>query len=762
MKLLRIITCVCLLFMAVYSHAQSTLNGIVENEKGIKMEYATVRLLTQDSIFVAGTITDTEGNYQLKINKGKYVLIVSMIGYKTQLMPIAIASENTSVPLIKLQNESVMLDAVVVKGSSIVRKEDHLLIHPDEKQTKYASTGYDLLNNLMIPGIDVDRKVGKVKTFGGDVTLYIDGRKVDYREIQSLRPKDVERIEYYDVPTGKYANDVAAINYITRKYKAGGYISLDGNQTIGYLAGIYNAVAKLAHGNTSYTLFGGYGMKEYDGINTEGEEIFHFAEQDIRRSTSTLDGNVKTNSQYAQLNVENRNDKRTLVGKLSFVRDDKPENYNRNRLEYEGANRMILESEKQERQRGLKPSLNLYGHFNLKHDQFIEATFTGTYTNNDYNYSYQENNYKTLTQTDEDLYALFGNINYGIKLKHQNSLSGQLFHFHNISMSDYSGNNNIWQHLWTGETIFFVEYSHQIGKNFTLKAAPGFSNLQYKLHGAERIKQFSPRLRARLIYRLANNQQLQLTGNIGNTFPSIGTMNNTTQFVDSLMIKRGNPALTPAKLYATGLIYGLQTGRFNLQSMVNYSRGKGVTASLFYEENQKLVESYSCNNNADIWNAYLSLSYKVTNDLRLKLDGSWMNLKCRGDLHENFNSFSAKAQVDYYLKDFAFSLYGKSKEKQMNTDLVKITMPARYGLSISYNHKDLHAEVGTENPFTRKNEQVYERTQNVYHYQNNQTSQTFQQTAYVKLAYTFDFGKKTNRSYNNVDRSINSAILKAR
>ena len=82
MKLLRIITCVCLLFMAVYSHAQSTLNGIVENEKGIKMEYATVRLLTQDSIFVAGTITDTEGNYQLKINKGKYVLIVSMIGYR--------------------------------------------------------------------------------------------------------------------------------------------------------------------------------------------------------------------------------------------------------------------------------------------------------------------------------------------------------------------------------------------------------------------------------------------------------------------------------------------------------------------------------------------------------------------------------------------------------------------------------------------------------------------------------------------------------
>ena len=36
------------------------------------------------------------------------------------------------------------------------------------------------------------------------------------------------------------------------------------------------------------------------------------------------------------------------------------------------------------------------------------------------------------------------------------------------------------------------------------------------------------------------------------------------------------------------------------------------------------------------------------------------------------------------------------------------------------------------------------------------------QTVYVKLAYTFDFGKKTSRDSNDVDRGINSAILKVR
>ena len=746
---------------AFSANAQCELSGKVIDDKKESLPYVPVRLLEKDSTFIVGVTTDSLGCFTFpKIDKGMYILGLSYIGYTPKNFPVHVNKEYEDIGIITLPTQGVQLGEVVVKGSSFTRLKDKVLILPDKQQVKSASTGYDLLSNLMIPGIDVDRKAGEVKTFGGDVSLYIDGRKVDYREIQSLRPKDIERIEYYDVPTGKYANDVAAINYITRKYKAGGYISLDGSQAIGYLDGNYNAVAKIAHGNTNYTLFCGYGMKKYDGINTNGEELFHFAEQDIRRLTSSLGGNVKTNNQYVQFNVENRNDKRTLVGKLSFVRDDEPVNYNRNRLEYEGTNPMIQESEKQEKQKGVKSHLNLYGYFNLKHNQFIEATFTGTYTNNDYLYSYHENNYKIFTRTDEDLYALFGNINYGVKFKHRNSLTGQLYHFQNISMSDYSGSNNIRQHLWTGETIFFVEYSHQIGKKFTLKASSGFSNLQYKLHGAERIKQVSPRLRARLIYRLADNQQLQLTGNIGNTFPSISSMNNTTQFVDSLMIKRGNPTLTPAKLYATGLIYGLQTGRFNLQSMVNYFRGKGLTTSLYYEENQKLVQSYSCNNNANIWNANLSLSCKITKDFRLKLDGSWMNMNFRGDLHENFNSLSARAQVDYYLKDFAFSVYGKSKEKQMNMDLVEITMPVRYGLSISYNHKGLYAEVGTESPFTSKNEQVYERIQDVYHYKNNLTSQTFQQTAYIKLAYTFDFGKKTNRSRNDVDRNINSAIMK--
>ena len=113
---------------------------------------------------------------------------------------------------------------------SYVRDEDKLLIYPDMQQVKYSLTGYDLLYRLMIPGVDVDRMGGKVTSLGKEASPYIDGQPVGFREAQSLQPRDVEKVEYHDMPERKYADDFVAINFITKKkYTAGGYVSLDGS-----------------------------------------------------------------------------------------------------------------------------------------------------------------------------------------------------------------------------------------------------------------------------------------------------------------------------------------------------------------------------------------------------------------------------------------------------------------------------------------------------------------------------------------------------
>ncbi len=48
----------------------------------------------------------------------------------------------------------------------------------------------------------------------------------------------------------------------------------------------------------------------------------------------------------------------------------------------------------------------------------------------------------------------------------------------------------------------------------------------------------------------------------------------------------------------------------------------------------------------------------------------------------------------------------------------------------------------------------------VYSYHNVATGNLYQQSGYVKVTYTFDFGRKTSRANNEINTNMNSTILK--
>lgn len=84
-----------------------------------------------------------------------------------------------------------------------------------------------------------------------------------------------------------------------------------------------------------------------------------------------------------------------------------------------------------------------------------------------------------------------------------------------------------------------------------------------------------------------------------------------------------------------------------------------------------------------------------------------------------------------------------------------------YGASLSWNYKNWALEVGTNNPFWSNNRTKYYLNSDVYSYNQNIYRRVNQQLGYVKIAYTFDFGKKTSKDQKNINTNINSAILKA-
>ena len=741
--------------------AQNKLYGTVENN-GKPLPYVTVRLLETDSTFVSGVTTDTLGKYVFSnIEKGNYLVALSSIGYKPAFILIKMSDKNLEVPLVTLETENIVLGEVVVKGSSFIRKDDHVLVIPDKQQVKHASTGYDLLYNLMIPNIEVNKRTGTVSTFGGEVSLYINGEKADYRDVQSLRPRDIENVEYYDVPTGKYANDVAAINYIVKKRQSGGYIFADGKQTIGYMAGDYNIGGKVAHGNTSYSFWGGHTMQKYKGSIVDKNETILFPDYTVYRNRETTAGNYRNNQQYMQFKVSNVNKKRNLSAQIALVRNETPSDENYGLLDYSGHYTYSTRSTDSKQEQNLNPSLRLFGNFNIGKNQTLELTAKGSYTQNDYTRQYTENENNSLSDVKEDLYSFNFSANYNIKLQHQNSFGVDIRHYHNITSSTYAGDYSSWQHLWTGESMFMLNYSQRFGKHFTMILRPGLSWMNYKLHTEDVRRYCSLKTSSRFSYQFNKKQQLTLAADAGVNQPDISYMNNVDQTVDFLQIKRGNPFLDDMQLYNISLLYNGVFGKLNVVGGPGYSIYTHNVSPIYYLEGDKLIGSYRSDGNIYGLGIILNISYHVTDNLRTKLAFKYLNVQTRKNYNINLDSYSAILDINYFLKDFSINLFGKiPTEKIETTTLIVTKSPATYGASVSWSHKGWYIEAGTENPFTRHSRYREHADYGVYQYNQVQTSRIYQRTGYVKLAYTFDFGRKTSRDKNDVDRSINSAIMK--
>ena len=110
-----------LFFYTCQLFAQTKLVGNIINNQNEAIELVTVRLLRQDSTFVAGTVTDSLGYYRINdIKNGDYLLYFSTIGYKPKVMQVSVR-QDTNLPTVEMESDNVMLGEVVVKSSSFIR-----------------------------------------------------------------------------------------------------------------------------------------------------------------------------------------------------------------------------------------------------------------------------------------------------------------------------------------------------------------------------------------------------------------------------------------------------------------------------------------------------------------------------------------------------------------------------------------------------------------------------------------------------------------
>lgn len=153
-----------------------------------------------------GTVTDIDGKFSLSAAANS-TLVISYVGYIKQEVKV----ENQTNFLIKLEEDSKMLDEVVVIGYGTMRKKDLtgsiVQVRPDRLANENPKTVQDILRGT--PGLSVgysaDAKGGgsmqirgqrSVSTGGGhnDPLIILDGMMF-YGELSEINPDDIGQID---------------------------------------------------------------------------------------------------------------------------------------------------------------------------------------------------------------------------------------------------------------------------------------------------------------------------------------------------------------------------------------------------------------------------------------------------------------------------------------------------------------------------------------------------------------------------------------
>lgn len=654
------------------------------------------------------------------------------------------------------------LGEVVVKSSYLTREGDHILAIPTKEQRKHAVTGYDLLSNLMIPGMSVERSTGSVTTSNGAATLYIDGREVDFREVQSLRPKDVSRVEYFDVPTGKYAKDAYAINIIMKPLNNGGYTQLDASQNVGYLHGDYNLISKFVTGTKSLNLWAGYSL-ENPKSSMDENETFIFPDYQLNRLQHYNNADNRQTEEYVQASISNRGRKYIWMLRGGMAWNASKNGVNNGMTEYWKTaatikNGSILDINT--KNKSYRPSVYFYGLHTFSNTKSLDYVFDGYYSRNDYDRLYNDDNVSFRSLVKEDYYYIKANANYSMAFSHRNRLTFSLYEFMRISDSEYIGTSAYNQNLHSSETILFADYSQRLG-SFFFDINPGLSFLTYRLKGMRSINHLTPRLQARATYRIDKVQQLQFMFALGNTYPRINTINNVEQQIDPIIILKGNPNMDNSILLNPRLSHTLNLNKFALQTGVSYFYQNHSIISDYYIRDGHLISTFRDDCIYHHPSVDISMTYKPSGSLNMKVSGQWIEHLVRGGAeHRNLSAFSGTTMINYYVRDFSFSASIASPARDLIDSQISRKTFWRYQLSAMWNHENWAIEANANNLFMMKNNIVDELSASYYSFKQIDQSRSYNQYANLKIVYSFDYGKKTSKSPDYKHQNSESAILK--
>ena len=685
--------------------SERKLIGRLIDNHNLPVESANIQLLNpKDSSFLCGGVSNANGDFVIPCQQKQALMKVSFVGYKTicKLVPIA------RIGNVKMQANSYLLKGVTVEAAKVVEKVDRQIIFPTKEQVKTASNGYDLLDNLSLPTIIVNRAERKVLSLkGGDVQIRINDVKASMQDVLALQPDEVTKVEFINVPGLKYgdSNLDAVINYQVRRRYAGyvgGVSTMQGtkagfNNSDGYFK--YNVKKSEFSINYSFS-YRSVEERSYESLGT-----YHLPTgETLHRNYLGYDSPFLYTTNNVQLGYNlSEPDKYTLNVRLNFYNHNSP---------VRGMNQLYQESGKanqylQNNRKMLEqiPSLDIYYSLNMPHDQNLALNLVGTYIGTDYQYRMREYTFnkspeesvKNAPLTDYSYDAtgrkrsLIGEGTYSKNWKQMAlSVGGQ----YNISHTDniYVGSSNADTELKYSNLYLFTQlqgqqkwFSYQVGVGATRSSIHQGENGYSKWLFRPQVT-----LQAKASDRLSFKWSSKITSDI----PSLSDLSELRQYSNSFEARDGNSGLKPFTGYNNTL-----SASWNIPLMSVYLEGnwtyydKPIATSILPEKREDgsylFVSKPENQKSHDYKHLLLTPEVHLIKDhLDLNLMCEYQNVKTKGlDYSHEFNYFSYGAEIRYMTGNWNIGYGAYKVEKSFWGEKTNGGEPTS-NLAVTYNYKN--------------------------------------------------------------------------
>lgn len=662
--------------------------------------------------------------------------------------------QNDSLPAQELQE-------IVIEAPKVIRKADMDVYHPSKSAVENSKNGMQLLNNLMIPTLNVSDALGTIQAAGQSVQVRINGRESSIDQVRALLPETIKRVEWIDNPGLRYGGANYVLNFIVINPTLGGSLMTLARPALNQAWGLYMADAKFNTGRSQWQIGANYKLTNKIRTHRDYTETFTYPDGTSLTRNETSRGGSLDNSQarawasYSYI----KPDTTVIMADLSLWQNVTDKYLYRGLMSLSNGMDDILLTESHGNT-GPTPSVSLYWQQTLPRKQMLIVDFNSSFY---FGHSFSDYMEQLPGNTDylTDIHTSIKDRNqaYAIEADYIKNWKNSRFtagasYTANRNRSCYENLDGSIFHQRQDKVYIFAEYFHRFGK-WTATAGMGVQYTNFLFKESNRGNHsWSPRPQATITYSLNQNHNFRLNFTSWQSTPSLAETNIVPQQLDGFQWRVGNQDLKTANSYMLTFRYGFNFPRVNGSFGIRAFTSPNAITPLLYWDNDRLITTYENSRGLKNLSFFLAPQVEIIPDW-LMLSGyvQFRMERMRGtgyDLRNNAWSGNASIAVTHW----GFTLSAQYNRAQRDLWGEKISWGEDINIiDLSYNWKSWQFSTGVIMPFGKYDQGSKSLSKwNI----NEQHMRLNMRMPYISISYNLQWGRQKRGAQKLVNVDANA------